>query len=455
MVNYLTLYWNELASLVYEMSPWLLLGFGIAGILHVLFSEEKINRFLGEASTKHVFRAAIFGIPLPLCSCGVIPTGISMYRSGASKGSSIAFLISTPQTGVDSIMVTYSLLGLPFAILRPIIALITGVLGGVTANFFERAQNETGSATTKDPAPTKSSTLGTHTTTACHVDRPMVDVQGALAAPKPNKMSQLSWFAKACEAVHYAMVDFFGDVSRSLLLGLLVAALIAVLVPNDFFDSYLKSDLIGMIVILVVSIPLYVCATSSVPVAAVLIAKGLSPGAAIVFLMAGPATNAATMTMIGSVMGRRALFTYLGTIITGALASGIVIDYLLPSNWFIPIITEHAHTHTLLPHWLQAGASIIFVVALAYAFARQLLAKRWFAKKKEKEAIVDRNVILLSVEGMTCGHCKRTVEEAIRQLDGVEHAKADLGDATVTIHGSPDLTQIHQCLESLGYKVGE
>lgn len=468
MIHYLALYWYELVALVYDMAPWLLLGFGIAGILHVFFPEGKINKLLGDSSMKHVFRAAIFGIPLPLCSCGVIPTGISIYRSGASKGASIAFLISTPQTGVDSVMVTYSLLGLPFAILRPIIALVTGVLGGILANFFERDKvspgdtpivdaSDASDASIKGPseqsvAPPSCCQSGS-AVSSCSASSRESSGHASHTPHIPHDINS-SWFTKTREALRYAMVDFFGDVARSLLLGLLIAAGIAVLVPADFFASYLQNDLIGMLVILVASIPLYVCATSSVPVAAVLIAKGLSPGAAIVFLMAGPATNAATITMIGSVMGRRALFTYLGTIVGGALFFGLITDYFLPRAWFVPTMTAHAHGHdALLPAWLQISSSIVFVIALGYALFRQFVPKRFLGGKKK--LVPDEKTTLLKVQGMTCGHCKRTVEETVRQLDGVEDAEADLSHATLAIRGTPDLAQVRQSLESVGFEVEE
>ena len=429
MLGYLIQYWKELVWLVYEMAPWLLLGFAIAGILHVFLREEKITKFLGKSSMRHVFRAAIFGIPLPLCSCGVIPTGISIYRGGASKGASIAFLISTPQTGADSVMVTYSLLGLPFAILRPIVALITGVLGGIITNLWDRDQS----------GPDESAEGSSD---SCPIDRDK----------KPSRAAHLPWFMKIYEAGRYALVDFFGDVSRSLLLGLLIAALIAAVVPGDLFKSYIQNDFLGMLIILVVSIPLYVCATSSVPIAAVLIAKGLSPGAALVFLMAGPATNAATITMLGSVMGRRALLTYLGTIIVGALSFGLFIDYFLPGEWFVPM-GGHEHVHgALLPEWLNVGASVIFVIALAYALFRQFFSKRHHLGHA-KEGSLEAETVVLHVEGMSCGNCKRRIEEAMHGLEGVDEAEVDLARKTLTIRGAVDVAQVRQTIQGLGYTV--
>jgi uncharacterized membrane protein YraQ (UPF0718 family) len=239
-MDYIYRYLEELVSLVNEMGPWLLLGFFIAGLLHVFFPGGKINHLLGKSNMKSVLRAALIGIPLPLCSCGVIPTGISIHKNGASKGAAISFLISTPQTGVDSIMVTYSLLGLPFAIVRPVVALMTGVIGGFFTNNLE---NKTSVA----PAPVVTTSENTK------FKNPVLEI------------------------FRYAFVDFLQDIAKWLVIGLLLAALIAVVVPDDFFASYIHNDFMGMLIILLASIPVYVCATSSVPIAAVLMLIGISP----------------------------------------------------------------------------------------------------------------------------------------------------------------------------------
>ncbi|RLD62015.1 MAG: heavy metal-associated domain-containing protein, partial [Bacteroidetes bacterium] len=274
-MQYIQNYLLELFELTNEMSPYLLLGFFFAGILHVFFKKERIAKYMGGSKIKSAIYATLIGIPLPLCSCGVIPTGISFYKNGASKGSTVSFLISTPQTGVDSILVTYSLLGLPFAIIRPIIALISGVFGGVFTNYYTKSDVQESS---------------------CHLSE---------ANEKIDKKNVFSRF------FNYAFVEFLQDISKWLIIGLMVAAFISLVLPDDFFTSYINNSLLSMGIVLLASIPLYVCATGSVPIAAVLLMKGLSPGAALVFLMAGPATNAATITVLGKVMGKKALTSYL------------------------------------------------------------------------------------------------------------------------------------------------
>ncbi len=340
MDEYLRLYFIELKLLIFDMAPWLLLGFLIAGVLHVFFPEGKISRILGKGNTRSVINAALIGVPLPLCSCGVIPAGISLYKNGASKGSAVSFLISTPQTGVDSILVTYSMLGLPLAIIRPVIAFLTGVAGGIFTNLLEKQKpvNVSGAGETD----------GNSTTT--------------------NRLFSV---------VIYAFYDFMRDIAKWLIIGLLIAAFIAVIIPDDFLASYIHNNMLGMIIMLLVSIPLYVCATSSVPIAAVLVAKGLSPGAALVFLMAGPASNAATIAVIGKTLGRRTLIIYLTTLITGALLFGMAVDYILPQAWFSKIfMSEHSHhTHSILPDWIKTGAGILFTLLLANVYLQKWITR--------------------------------------------------------------------------------
>lgn len=420
-MTYIIQYFESLLSLVFDMAPWLILGFIIAGILHVFFPDGKINTLLGGSNIKSVLRAALIGIPLPLCSCGVIPTGVSIHKNGASKGASVSFLISTPQTGVDSILVTYSLLGLPFAIVRPIAALITGLFGGAVTNSFEES------------VPVKND-------------------------KKSVKSTDLHQKKNALYTVfHYAFVEFLEDIAKWLVIGLLIAALIAVFVPDDFFAEFIHNDFLGMVIILLASIPVYVCATSSVPIAAVLIMKGISPGAALVFLMAGPATNAATISVIGNSMGRKTLFIYLGALILGALLSGLFIDYFLPREWFTGAISHlHSdHEHGLLPYWLQLVSGIIIITALLNIFVTYLL-KKIRGKNRMGEIsneIGAQNEIKVFVRGMNCNHCKMNVEKNLNQLEGIENSIADINTETVIISGDKvDLKQVKKAVEEIGYK---
>ena len=285
---------SEIIALVNKMSPYLLLGFLLAGVMHAFVPSRLYRRYLGGSSFRSVVNAALLGVPLPLCSCGVIPTAMSLRKEGASKGAAVSFLIATPQTGVDSIFATYSLMGLPFALLRPVAALVTALFGGQVVNMFDK----------KDVAVAEE-----------------IEAQ---------KEPALSFGGKIRKALKYAFVDMMQDIGRWLVVGLVVAGLITVFVPASFFALFADNSLLSMVVVLLFAMPMYLCATGSIPIAVALMLKGLSPGTALVLLMAGPAVNAASMLVVGKVMGRRSLMLYLLSIVGGAMAFGLAVDHLLP-----------------------------------------------------------------------------------------------------------------------------
>jgi hypothetical protein len=376
-----------------------------------------MNKYLGKSSFKSVLNASLLGIPLPLCSCGVLPAGISLYKNGASKGASVSFLTSTPQTGVDSILVTWSMLGLPFALIRPVAALFTGVLGGVLTNKLEHEKQ--------------------------YKNEENPDF-------KPIKKK-----ASLKAILDYAFVEMMMDIAKWLVIGLLIAAFISVIIPDNFFQDLKISGLLGMLIILVASIPLYICATSSVPIAAVLLMKGLSPGALLVFLMAGPATNAATMTVIGKNLGKKTLWIYLSSLIVGSLLFGLVIDHFLPGNWFLPIMgMDGDHHHGFLPEWLNYGSAILLVLLLINSFYQQFKLKRMMKKQKDSAPAFSIAIpaMEIGVEGMTCEHCKAKVESGLRNQENITNAVADIENNTVKLYGTNlDIGQLEEVIRELGY----
>jgi len=320
--------WRTLA----EMAPYLIFGFGVAGILSVLVSQETVERHIGGRGFMSVFKAALFGVPLPLCSCGVIPVAASLRKHGASKGATLAFLLSTPQTGVDSILVTYGMLGIVFAIFRPVVALVTGLLGGWLTDISESGGKNNEHAS--KPAPCQDECCG-HSTGA-------------------NKLVR---------AIRYGFVVLPRDIVNPLLIGLLAAGLIAAFVPDDFLAGAMGHGMGEMFVMMLVGIPLYVCATASVPIAAALILKGVSPGAALVFLITGPATNTAAIITIWKVLGKKTTLIYLGTVAVTALGAGILLNHL-------PVLTgiDPAHaSHQMLPAWIGTASAIILLLILGLA----------------------------------------------------------------------------------------
>lgn len=393
-------------GLTAEMAPFLLLGFLFAGLLHVGISQNFIKKYLGKNTLSSIFKAALFGVPLPLCSCGVIPTGISLYKNGAAKGPTVSFLISTPQTGVDSIMLTWSMLGLPFAIIRPVVALVTGVVGGLLTTKLDAEE-------TKEIIETK-----------------------PLESNKPNK-SFLSF-------LKYGFVEMPADIAKWLVIGLFLAALVDVMVPTDLFADVSANPFMELGFVLLLAVPLYVCATGSIPIAAVLLLKGLSPGAALVFLMAGPATNIATMTVIGKSMGRKTLVAYLSSIVLGAIVFGFMVNMLLPKEWFefsaLGISHDHTHGLSLFDH---ISAVVLFVI---------LISSYIYMKFSTKTKIDMKKDYTLTVTGMNCQHCQNSVQTNIEQFDGVKNVEVDLKSGEVNIEAEElNLDAVKEKIRSLGF----
>lgn len=413
----ITTFFKDFISILSEMSPFLLLGFFFAGLLHAFIPRRKIDKYFNGKPLKSSFLASIFGVPLPLCSCGVIPTGTALYKNGASKGGTISFLISTPQTGVDSILATFSLLGLPFAIIRPFAALITGISGGIITSVITQNEQDT-------------------------------------KAYHQQEESKKTLKEKLVDTLKYGFVDFIQDISKWLVIGLIFAAILSAIIPDDFFTLLNLPPFIQMLIILVVSVPLYICATGSIPLAAVLILKGISPGAAFVLLMAGPATNAATMTVIGKVLGKRSLFSYLATIIIGALTFGIAIDYLFPVEWFTQTITQHmGHSHSTGLSWWQISSAIILTALIINGYIQRYFSKNKKSEHQEHSSSKIMKTQIIKVEGMTCNHCKNNVETNLKNLDFIDNAEVNLADKTVTLKGeSIDIEKVKKTIDQLGYK---
>lgn len=311
MADFIQHLWSMLA----QMSPYLLFGFLVAGLLSIWISPSIIQRHLGGKGYGPVLKASLFGVPLPLCSCGVIPVTVSLYKQGASRAAAVSFLLSTPQTGVDSIFVTYSLMGPFFAVLRPIAAFLTGLVGGALVSIFD--DNSSPPPPEEKPSPENCS---------CRKNQP----------PKWIKM------------IRHGFITLPSDIGLPMLIGLLIAAAISAWVPEDLFAVQLAagSNLAAMLVMMAVGIPIYVCATASVPIAVALIAKGLSPGAAMVFLMTGPATNATSLSTIWSALGSRSALIYLFTTAFCALAAGLIVDALLTPQKAVEMMHHHAESST-------------------------------------------------------------------------------------------------------------
>lgn len=429
-------------DLLLRMSPYMLLGFLLAGILHEFVPSRWCVRWLGGKGFRPILLSALLGVPLPLCSCGVIPTAMGLHRDGAGRGATVAFLISTPQTGVDSIVATYSLMGLPFALLRPIVAFVTALFGGWLVSVADHDGEVL-------------------------VARPVKESDNSCDTCQVSDKEESSLGQRILRALHYAFFEMMEDIGKWLTAGLLVAALITVLVPDDWFVLLRGNSVLSILFVLLFSLPMYLCATGSIPIAVALMWKGLTPGAALVLLMAGPASNAASILVVGKVLGRRTMWLYLLSITCGAVLFGLAVDTLLPTEWFVPRVGSamsscHHVSHGI--HFTDLSAVVMTVL-----LCRALLPKLWAdmcrlaengkmaseptgTSNAPTEASSDA-LYTYKVEGMHCNHCAASVRQAAESVSGVTSAEVSLEDSLVRIRGSHNETELLTAVRALGFEI--
>lgn len=425
---------SNFLSLFLESAPWLLLGLFLAGMLKMFVPMEWMQKQLGGHGFKATFKAAVFGAPLPLCSCGVIPAAIGLRRSGASKAATTSFLVSTPETGVDSVTVSYVLLGPFMAVVRPIAAVISAIVAGMLVGRddpvtdVETAKNSLKSSD-KTPAsesssqccsdskvkiapvsmnamtpdsklftPVKPVTAKTDSASCCSSKPKMAEIKESCCSQTSSNQEKTGDKTSSCcastkdvaaelrqtsiiyrlgKGLHYAATDLVRDTTVWLLIGLFFAALVQTYVPSDFMAKW-GDGILAMLVMVLISIPMYICATASTPIAAGLLLAGISPGAVLVFMLAGPATNIATLGVVTKELGKRALYGYLGGVLGVAMISGILVNYLVEMFGFIvmPQVGEH---HELLPASIVAISGIVLAVLMAKVLFEKL-PKKWRKK---------------------------------------------------------------------------
>ena len=398
----------SLMNVVCEMAPYLLLGFFIAGLLHVYVPQRFYANYLSHNNKFSVVWAALLGVPLPLCSCGVIPTAIGLRNEKASKGAIASFLIATPQTGIDSILATFSLMGLGFAIIRPTAALITGICGGLLVNR-------------------------------------LVKDDSCCSLADESHLSPSTPHLKIWRVLKYAYYDMIRDIGLRLLVGLVVAALIQVAVPDEFFLSFGSEPLLQMLVILAIAVPMYICSTGSIPVAAALMMKGLSPGAALVMLMAGPAVNLASILVVHKSMGRRFTAIYLATIVGFSVLFGLFLN-ASGLTLFRPVVSDACCASDVVlpsPFKLVCAGALTLMIAFA-------LFMKWRDGKGEAQP-VEADELIYRVEDMHCSHCEAAVVRAVEALPSVTSAKANASACTLTVKGVATDADVQQAVEGIGY----
>lgn len=462
---------QEVIHLINEMSPYLLLGFFLAGIMHAFIPGRYYTNYLARPTLRSVVNAALIGIPLPLCSCGVIPTAMSLRKEGASKGSVAAFLISTPQTGVDSIIATGSLMGWPFAIMRPLAAFIMAIAGGAIVNAADNSSDAMHASST-----------------ACQ-----------------HAHTHKTFWQKMIEALRYAFIDMMEDIGKWLVAGLIVAGLITVFIPDSFFVVFQGNTWASMLLVMCLSLPMYLCATGSIPIAVALMMKGLTPGAALLLLIAGPACNLASMLVVRKVMGTRTLVTYIGSIVIGAIFFGWLTDYLHFNgiiNFMSDLTSQEAccEEHTSWFSWLcTAVLSLLLIYAL-------LLPKLGLRKAsschchdgschchEENDSCGDSSepcccnethdtetcschcheennscgdssktccchethdtVQIYHIKGMTCNHCRAAAQGAIERIEGVTAVSIDLAKREARISGTATREALADALNDIGFEL--
>lgn len=408
---------HEILHLINEMSPYLLLGFLLAGIMHAFLPQNYYGRFLGKRNFASIVNAALFGIPLPLCSCGVIPTAMSLRKEGASKGATVSFLIATPQTGVDSIIATYSLMGLPFAIVRPIAALVTSLFGGTLVNISD-----------KD---CQTQACGSHCSSSATEKKPFL--------------------AKCAQALKYAYVEMMEDIGKWLVGGLIVAGLITVLVPDGWFTVFQGNTFASMLLVLVIAMPMYICATGSIPIAVALMMKGLTPGAALVLLMAGPACNFASMIVVRKVLGMKTTIVYMLSIVIGAIAFGSIIDYMQFSgtiDFLGHLSAEQACCHepsSWFAWTCTAALGLLLVNALVISKFRNELPDHIHEYTEEMSEQI------YHIEGMNCNHCRMSAEKALLSVEGVTSASVDLASKEARVEGTASKEALAKAISEVGF----
>jgi len=384
--------------LLQQAAPFILFGLLIGGMLKVFLSPAYVARHLGQGRFASVFKAALFGIPIPLCSCGVLPAAASLKKQGANNGATAAFLISTPESGVDSIAISLALLDPIMTVARPVSAFISAFVAGITENLFNPPQ-----ARTLIPPDT-----------GCAVDN---CCDGSTRPPEENAHHH-GLIEKFFMGVRYGATDLWDDLAGWFLSGVLLAGFITVLVPDSLVFKYLGGGFSSMLLMLVVGIPIYICATASTPIAAAFILKGVSPGTALVFLLVGPATNVTSLSVLLGILGKRATAIYLTTIACVSVLCGLAVDAVY-FGLGISATATVGRAAEMLPHWLMLASALLLLMLSIRPLAR--IVRKWMSREKEScccgdgmtDSHIDQPAVQpLSSLGTGCGcGCNKTETE--------------------------------------------
>lgn len=330
----------ESYHILLDSSVFIIFGLMVSGIIRAFLSPLYIYRHLSGGSIKSVIKSSFLGIPLPLCSCGVLPVATSLKKQGASKGAVTSFLISTPESGVDSIAISYALLDPIMTVARPVFAMITALVSGITENLFSKKERD----------------IPRLPDLSCPVDA----CCSGIGCPPDEHANHHTTVERVIAGMKYALNEVWNDMAGWFLIGILVAGFISEIIPAELINNYLGGGILSMLLMLVVGIPIYICASASTPIASAMILKGVSPGSALVFLLAGPATNITSLSVLIGVLGKRATFLYLFVLSLMSILSGLFLDYIYKSFAISPEATMGKGAE-IIPLWLKYLSSIVLV----------------------------------------------------------------------------------------------
>ncbi|MEN8154278.1 MAG: permease [Acidobacteriota bacterium] len=399
MISFLLNILKEIYFLFIDISPFLLIGFLFAGLFHTLLGEGYIKKHFSKSGIFSTIKATILGIPLPVCSCGVIPIAESLRRDGASKSSTMAFLVSTPSSGIDSIFATYALMGPVYAVFRPLASLFSGIVVGIATHFEGNGKEEKISVT-------------------------------------PEKKAKKSFK----DIFVYGFKVLPSEIAQWLIIGVVIGGIISAMLPSDFGSSYLTTPFLHYLIILLISIPVYVCATGSIPIAASLLIKGILPGAVLAFLIAGPATNTVTMSFVYKRLGKRVAVVYLLSIILVSLGLGLIFDRITGSM-DLDILISVSHGGGL-SHTIKVVSAIIML--LLFLNSRYDMAGKMIrVKEKDMERI--------KVSDITCDHCKMAIEKTLGSIPGIGTFRVSVENREVVFDGKAGVEDVKTQIKESGY----
>ncbi len=430
---------DETWELALEMAPYLWIGFIAAGAIRIWLRPETAQRLLGGRGWIKNIQATVIGIPLPVCSCGIVPIAAGLRKFGAGPGPTLSFMTATPQTGVDSILATWGMMGPFFAVFRVITAFVSGIVTGSFVDIF--APNH---PTDREHENSKSS-----------------------EAEKQNQRSEhgreVGLGCRIREGLHYSFVDLPEDIGKSILIGLLLSGVLSTFIPEQYLDQYMAQPWLAYLAVSLFAVPLYVCSTGSIPLAVALVKGGISPGAALVFLMLGPATNTVTLSAIWKLLGPRRLFLYLIALVSVAWAAGLALDMWAPQSW-TPAAIEHEHGTSdqgwnveLTFQWI---AALGLMGVILFPWGRNMwkrLGSFFRSQDDSGQELTSDNqwrALTFDVAGITCGNCAKKIQNRLGEQKWMRNISADPDKNEVYIETrlKDPLSIMQSQLDDLGFE---